>query len=62
MILLIRIILIATVIYLIFKSFADFANSQGREDNDRHEPEPGKKKTNKVSKKVGEYVDYEEVE
>lgn len=62
MILLIRIILIATVIYLILKSFADFANSQFGEDNEPHKPEPGKKKTNKVSKKVGEYIDYEEVE
>jgi hypothetical protein len=60
MILLIRVILIATIIYLLLRSFARYSSSQ--EEAERHpDPESGNK-IKKISKEVGEYVDYEEVE
>ena len=58
--LLIRIILIGTVIYLIFKSFADYARTP--EEEHRTEPRKPENKIKKISKEVGEYVDYEEVD
>jgi large-conductance mechanosensitive channel len=60
--LLIRFILISLIIYLILRSFI---NSVGSETNETRKPEPGKENkanSKKVSKEIGEYVDYEEVD
>jgi len=60
MILLIRILLIGTVIYLIFKQFADAAGSTDKKEPPRNSPD-SKNKTKKISKEIGEYVDYEDI-
>lgn len=57
---LIRFALIGLTVYLLLRAFMRY----GREDTSSSQrPEPGKNNdTNKkVSKKIGEYVDYEEV-
>jgi len=59
---LIRYILIFLIIYLIFKSFFRYT---AKEDTKIREPEKeeGRGYQNKgVSKEIGEYVDYEELE
>lgn len=60
MVLLIRVILVATIIYLLVKSFinffADEAEKEERQEKERQSKQKG------VSKKVGEYIDYEEVD
>lgn len=62
MILLIRFVLISLIIYLLVRSFTRFiegekeSGQKGRPDNYR--PERDKK----ISKEVGEFVDYEEVD
>jgi hypothetical protein len=64
MILLIRFILVSLIIYLIIRSFARFFDDQRsappRDDHD-HYTDSGSKDRG-VSKEVGEYVDYEEVD
>jgi hypothetical protein len=62
MTLLIRFVLVSIIIYLLFRSFFRFfeenpSSSRNRETN--HEKEA---KAKGVSKEIGEYVDYEEVE
>ncbi|HNR41912.1 MAG TPA: hypothetical protein PKL65_06740 [Bacteroidales bacterium] len=61
MILLIRFILIAIIIYLLLKSFARFLNYRDPEEEDRTGYFRADSKTREVSKKIGEYVDYEEI-
>ncbi len=58
--LLIRYLLIGLIIYLIIRSFIRYA----AEDNQpvRHDPGNQTKRNKKVSKEIGEYVDYEEVD
>ena len=62
MILLIRFFLISLIIYLIVRSFARF----GKDDDQlKHRSEPGnesKVKNKSVSKEIGEYIDYEELD
>jgi large-conductance mechanosensitive channel len=59
---LIRFVLVSVVVYLIIRSFIRF----GKDDEPsvhRAEPEKESKISNKgVSKEIGEYVDYEEVD
>ena len=60
MVLLIRVILIATIIYLLVRSFVSFFADEA-EKEDRREKERNSKSKG-VSKNVGEYVDYEDVD
>ncbi len=62
MILLIRVILIGLIFYLIIKPFVKFFEDQG--DNSHNPPDDHKppQKNKGVSKELGEYVDYEEVD
>jgi len=59
--LLVRILLIGLIIYLLLRSFARFfeddKSSSGRDINE----EKNRDKKRGVSKEVGEYIDYEEV-
>lgn len=59
MVYLIRFFLIILIIVLLFRSFARyrFVEKQ-RDDNRNFRPKPDKKK---ISKDVGEFIDYEEV-
>jgi signal peptidase I len=60
--LLIRFFLISLIVYLIVRSFLR-SLAVNEPENRRPEPEKGDNITiKKVSKEVGEYVDYEEVE
>ena len=64
MILLIRFILVSLIIYLFIRSFVRFFAEEEDSRNNRdhgnyHKSEPQNKG---VSKEIGEYVDYEEVD
>ena len=58
--LLIRYFLIGLIIYLIIRSFIRY----GMEDDQSVRPDQGNqtKRNKKVSKEIGEYIDYEEVD
>ncbi len=59
---LIRVILISLIVYLIVRSFL---RSLEVNEPEHRKPEPEKKNNvtiKRISKEVGEYVDYEEVE
>lgn len=59
---LVRFALVGLIVYLIIRSFMRFGEEKGPAT---HIPDPGKKsKENSqgVSKKIGEYVDFEEVD
>lgn len=59
---LIRFVLVSLIIYLIIRSFTKFVEGE-KHSAPRHEPEKSSKVTNKgVSKEIGEYIDYEEVD
>jgi large-conductance mechanosensitive channel len=60
MVLLIRVILIATIIYLLVKSFVNFFADEAEKEERREREKNSKSKG--VSKNVGDYVDYEEVD
>jgi len=60
--LLIRFFLISLIVYLLVRSFL---RSLEVNEPEKHKPEPEKRNNvtiKRVSKEVGEYVDYEEVE
>jgi hypothetical protein len=58
---LIRYILIIIIGYLIIRSFINY-RKVGTSSSDIHEPgKKGKMSPKKVSKKIGEYIDYEEI-
>jgi large-conductance mechanosensitive channel len=61
MILLIRFILITLIIYLIFRSFVRYNQA---EDEVQHNSAPENKnvKGKKISREIGEYIDFEEVD
>jgi len=61
MILLIRFILISLIIYLIVRSFVRY-NQTGDETQHNSAPQDKKVKSKKISREIGEYVDYEEVD
>jgi len=60
--LLIRFLLVSLIIYMIIRSFVKFYNE---EESSKLKRDPDKKSSNlpnkKVSKEVGEYIDYEEI-
>ena len=59
---LVRFVLISLIIYLIIRSFIRYAEG---ERPVTHRPEPEKESkinSKKVSKEIGEYVDYEEID
>lgn len=63
MVLLIRFILVAIIIYLIVKSFVRFFEEEKRSSQNRHENNyTGNSGSKGVAKDVGEYIDYEEVD
>lgn len=55
----IRFILIFLIVYLLVRGFI---KSLFLEDNSAQEPVRDRRKDKKISKNVGEYVDYEEVD
>ena len=59
--LLVRFLLISLIVYMIIRSFVQYGNEQKTsgqvKDHDKRDDPPGKK----VSKEVGEYIDYEEL-
>jgi hypothetical protein len=61
MVLLVRIILIGLIVYLLMRSFARFFEDEKRPSGRNVDEEKGRKKNQGVSKEVGEYIDYEEV-
>jgi large-conductance mechanosensitive channel len=60
MILLLRFILVGLIIYLLVRSFAGYFREEGESrvvPEDKKHPD-----TKKISKNIGEYVDYEETD
>ncbi len=63
MILFIRFVLVCTIIYLIIRSFARYFEEQQKTPPGNHEQDnKNVRKTRGVSKEIGEYVDYEDVD
>jgi large-conductance mechanosensitive channel len=63
MTLLIRFVLITIIIYLLVRSFVRYFEEKDTSTHDKHEHDREKNSKSKgVSKEVGEYIDYEEVE
>ncbi len=62
MILLIRLILICIIIYLLVKNFVRYFVEQGQDDNVRERNSMDRDKNRGVSKEIGEYIDYEEID
>ena len=57
MILLLRVFLIGLIIYLLVRSFFIY----GKEQNDQGQDKGNPQKNKKISKDVGEFIDYEEI-
>ena len=62
MTLLIRFILISTIIYLIIRSFSRYFEEMDTDAREREHNQENKSKSKGVSKEIGEYTDYEEVD
>ena len=62
MTLLIRFVLVSIIIYLLFRSFFRFFEQQNSSSRDRENHHEKEAKSKGVSKEIGEYVDYEEVD
>jgi hypothetical protein len=62
MTLLIRFVLVSIIIYLLFRSFFRFFEEQNSSSRDRENHREKEAKAKGVSKEIGEYVDYEEVD
>jgi len=63
MVLLIRFVLVSIIVYLIIRSFARFFEEQKRTSHHRQEDENNSEKAGRgISKEVGEFIDYEEVD
>jgi hypothetical protein len=58
---LIRFILIGLIVYLIVRSFTRYADGDRLNSGQDGPNKNGKPETKKVSKRIGEYIDYEEV-
>jgi hypothetical protein len=58
MILLLRVLLIGLIFYLIFRSLLPHAGNGGKTAGSHKQTEKGKH----ISKKTGEYIDYEETD
>jgi large-conductance mechanosensitive channel len=59
---LIRFILVGIIIYLLVRSFVRFFAEQEIETRESEQDNRNEAKTKGVSKEIGEYVDYEEVD
>jgi hypothetical protein len=58
---LIRYILIGLIVYLIVRLFTRYGDGDGPPTSPNDPNKNGKQETKKVSKEIGEYIDYEEV-
>jgi large-conductance mechanosensitive channel len=58
----IRFILISIIIYLLIRSFVRYFQDKDDSDQYRQHENTNKKKPKGVSKEIGEYIDYEEVD
>jgi hypothetical protein len=58
---LIRFILIGLIVYLIVRSFIRYGDGDGPVAGQTGQDKNGKPGTKKVSKEIGEYIDYEEI-
>lgn len=58
---LVRFLLIGLIVYLIVRSFIKFGDGDGPSSGQTGPHKNGKPVTKKVSKEIGEYIDYEEV-
>jgi hypothetical protein len=58
---LIRFLLIGLIVYLIVRSFTNFNDGAGSSGGQKSPDQGGKQANKKVSKEIGEYIDYEEV-
>jgi len=61
MILLIRFFLISLIVYLLVRSFSRYFNDEEEPRQNQDPAQNNIKNGKKISKEVGEYVDYEEV-
>jgi large-conductance mechanosensitive channel len=57
----IRFILISIIVYLIIKAFLNFATDEHKSSAKYRSEGNGNNPPKKVSKEIGEYIDYEEV-
>ena len=62
MTILIRFVLITIIIYLLIRSFVRFFEGQDESDREHRSKMKDNPKPSGVSKEIGEYVDYEEVD
>jgi len=62
MTILIRFVLITIIIYLLIRSFVRFFEGQNEPDQGHRSEKNDNTKPSGVSKEIGEYVDYEEVD
>lgn len=58
---LIRFLLVALIVYLIVRSFVNYGEKGRSSGNQAGPADPEKPVGKKISKKIGEYVDYEEL-
>lgn len=58
---LVRFLLVGLIVYLIVRSFTRFGDGNVPSADQNGRDKNGKKVTKKVSKEIGEYIDYEEV-
>jgi hypothetical protein len=58
---LIRYILIGLIVYLIVRAFTRYGDGHGPTATQSGPDKNGKPVTKKVSKEIGEYIDYEEI-
>jgi hypothetical protein len=58
---LIRFLLIGLIVYLIVRSFTKYSEVHGPVAGQDGQEKNGKPSSKKVSKEVGEYIDYEEL-
>ncbi len=62
MVLLVRVILVSLIVYLLIRSFVRFFEDQGSSAGKPEHDGKNKDRRSGVSKEVGEYIDYEEVD
>jgi hypothetical protein len=58
---LVRFLLIGLIVYLIVRSFTRYGGGDRPSASQSGQNKNGKQVTKKVSKEIGEYIDYEEV-
>ncbi len=62
MVLLVRVILISLIVYLLIRPFVRYFEDKGTSDRRSGHDSKNEKRRRGVSKEVGEYIDYEEVD